>query len=131
MITWPEKKTWIEDRAMTINPSSDNYKSGWNTCLKACKEAYEKRNPKMTKPNNPPAFPTKDSVISVVEGIGYKECRVSNDGMTLREYYAGIALGGMLANRISDNEFNPKHYAETAYLYADAMLCQRKIENAE
>lgn len=35
---FPDKKTWSDDRAMTINPSSDNYKQGYNDAIKDMKK---------------------------------------------------------------------------------------------
>lgn len=40
-IKFPEPKTWTEDKAMTVNPGSDNYKMGFNDALKLCEKAYE------------------------------------------------------------------------------------------
>lgn len=45
-------------------------------------------------------------------------------GMTLRDYFAGQALAGMVAN--PDIEImRPHEYASDAYLYADAMMKAR------
>lgn len=41
-IQWPEERKWDEDRAMTINKGSDNYKMGVNDGIKLCKQAVEK-----------------------------------------------------------------------------------------
>lgn len=51
-------------------------------------------------------------------------------GMTLRDYFAGQALAGMLASpaspRINDLAVHdPKSYALGAYLWADAMIAER------
>jgi hypothetical protein len=44
------------------------------------------------------------------------------NGMTLRDYFAGQALIGLLFN---PEDGNFRLLAEDAYLYADAMLLQR------
>ena len=48
-------------------------------------------------------------------------------GMTLRDWFAGMALQGMLAQPLdSDCAFNPRLCAESSYEYADAMLASRE-----
>ena len=54
------------------------------------------------------------------------------DGMTLRQWYAGQALAGLLANP-SDvpmaGEANPQRWiAEVVFLYADAMIAHEAAE---
>lgn len=51
-------------------------------------------------------------------------------GMELRDWFAGIALSGMLANsaRIGDSTTGPEDYANWAYETADAMISQRNKE---
>jgi hypothetical protein len=44
-------------------------------------------------------------------------------GMTLRDYFAGKALAGMLAS--TPDEDDPEKFACDAYLSADAMLKER------
>ena len=44
----------------------------------------------------------------------------AGDGMTLRDWFAGQAMAGMLAN--SDRDGYPEDRAQLAYEYADAML---------
>lgn len=46
------------------------------------------------------------------------------NGMSIRDYFAGQALAGMLANPIS-REYAPEREAVAAYGYADAMLAER------
>lgn len=70
------------------------------------------------KPENPPAFPV------AFDHIG------KNDGMSLRDYFAGAVLQGMAVGvnpsvrRINSSE--EKCTAEQAYNYADAMLEARQ-----
>jgi hypothetical protein len=51
------------------------------------------------------------------------ETTTNPQGMSLRDWFAGQALAGMLA----DHERNgyPKDYAKNAYLFADAMIAAR------
>ena len=44
------------------------------------------------------------------------------NGMTLRDYFAGIAMHGMLVGRIA----TPDSIPTTAYEFADAMIEQRE-----
>jgi len=48
-----------------------------------------------------------------------------NNGMSLRDYFAGQALGSCIETYNYDN----KKMAEKAYQYADAMLAERETEN--
>lgn len=64
-----------------------------------------------TKPQNPYAFPVTDNTTFL------------NDGMTLRDYFAGQAIIGIYSahkERAAIDE--PEYWAETAYDIADAML---------
>ena len=65
--------------------------------------------------NNPSAFPS----------AGY-----GASGMTLRDYFAGQALAGMLpardeSGRVAYVELTPDEIAKSAYKIADAMLAER------
>ena len=46
-------------------------------------------------------------------------------GMTLRDWFAGQALAGMLAG--APFECEPTDYVDDAYRYADTMLNRRKV----
>ena len=72
----------------------------------------------MTRPlDNPPAFP-------LVVGTPSDPWGMQNDGMTLRDYFAAVALQGCLANedfrKTAGN--NPAVTSAFAYETADAML---------
>ena len=80
------------------------------------------------KPNNPAAFP-------LVVGTPQDPWGMQNDGMTLRDWYAGMALQGMLSNTAISKDMvkqgmrtqeNQGWHAETAYAFADAMLRERE-----
>ncbi len=58
---------------------------------------------------NSPAFPTS-----------------TFDGMTLRDWFAGQALAGLISNERVGQVITFSEYAEDAYSYADAMLCARE-----
>ena len=66
-------------------------------------------------PNGGPAFPTV--FIEVEWGSSY-------GGMTLRDYFAGQALAGMLANSSARGAWAT--YAEHSYAQADAMISARE-----
>ena len=69
----------------------------------------------MSKPNNGgPAFPCTDA-----KGF-------TSEGMSLRDYFAGQALAGMLADETKQGSRG--NYAEDAYDIADAMLAEREKE---
>lgn len=48
-------------------------------------------------------------------------------GMTLRDWFAGQALNGLLAG-LDHADCGPSGYAHDAYTYADAMLKVREVE---
>jgi len=64
--------------------------------------------------DNPPAFPVVSDVIGHYEG------------MTLRDWFAGQALVGMLASKAGIPPYSNSWAAERAYQMADAMLAARK-----
>ena len=66
----------------------------------------------MNQPDGGPAFPTHPD--SPASPAGYL-------GMSLRDWFAGMVLQGMLAGEMT----SAKH-AEQAYAFADAMLTQRE-----
>lgn len=67
-----------------------------------------------------PAFP--------VHGIGmFSEPITLKDGMTLRDWFAGQALAGMMANRRAD-EITSSQMARHAWKSAGEMLAARKDE---
>jgi hypothetical protein len=67
--------------------------------------------------NGGPAFPVADTV--------YPSGQVQHgfNGMSLRDWFAGQALAGMLADQM--REGHPKDYAKNAYRFADAVLAAR------
>ena len=53
-------------------------------------------------------------------------------GMSLRDYFAGMAMQGMLAHDDSPpNEADARLWANVAYTIADAMIAERKKANAD
>ena len=50
-------------------------------------------------------------------------------GMSLRDYFAGQALAGLLT-QLAEDEFGPGHFAKASYEMADAMLAARNKEVA-
>lgn len=74
-----------------------------------------------------PAFPVSCSADGVPLGVSYQ----NTDGMTLRDWFAGVALQGILAaNAKCSEEVNDKNVdfvvAREAYASADAMIEARK-----
>jgi hypothetical protein len=72
------------------------------------------------------AFPVSDHMR-----VGEIEIDRSHDGMTLRDYFAGQTLMGILANqRLAYDTVEDHDIARCAYLMADAMI-KRRSEDEE
>ena len=67
--------------------------------------------------NNEPAFPQFSQVFGGLELFG---------GMTLRDYFAGQALVGIM---LASNSYDPVAVAGRAYVVADEMLEEREKDN--
>ena len=72
----------------------------------------------MSKDNGGPAFPRKLEQCT----FGYE----LTGGMTLRDYFAGEALQGLVASCTNGQELTPGLGAKWCYEMADAMLEARK-----
>jgi hypothetical protein len=75
-----------------------------------------------------PAFPATCSSDGIPLAVSYPESQVS--GMTLRDYFAGQALMGILNNAGCFANMKDSDVAENAYHAADAMLAAREKEAA-
>lgn len=82
-----------------------------------------------------PAFPRAYSYNEAIPGRNRPEHAQS--GMTLRQYYAGLAMQGIIASRIQEDGSpgitcqwadTPSVLAELAFWTADAMLAHEKKE---
>lgn len=80
----------------------------------------------VTETNNPPAFPRS-----------YTEMNSSQQGMSLRDYFAAKALAAFIVNEGPVQKWGAEYSsvthesgyasdAERAYRYADAMLAERE-----
>jgi hypothetical protein len=67
----------------------------------------------MIKDTGGPAYPCP---------IQHDDWREDYQGMTLRDYFAGKAMQGMLANKWNQNYDS---WAQHAYMMADAMITER------
>lgn len=73
----------------------------------------------MDKPENPPAFP-------MIGTNAHSDQYIEHPGMSLRDWFAGQALAGMLAYHGSYGCGNgPGNNVARAYEHADAMLVER------
>jgi len=67
-----------------------------------------------------PAFPTTPQ--------SYEDMDPAGEGMTLRDWFAGRAMQGMLANDIECGPEQVPIIVASAYILADAMLAERSKE---
>lgn len=76
-----------------------------------------------------PAFP-----VPLNQGEAYKEHGPA-DGMTLRDYFAAKALGGLIGGRSWGEQMTPDEltttWANAAYVVADKMLAARNQTNTK
>ncbi len=61
---------------------------------------------------NTPAYP---------QNVHFKDCEIDFYGLTKREYFAGLAMQGMLSDPNASN-FKPPFIAELAVDFSDALL---------
>jgi hypothetical protein len=71
-------------------------------------------------PNNPPAFPTHHNVHDP-RSDGF----LSESGMTLRDWFAGMALQGLCSSGRA-SEYKTSEISDAAYSLADSMLAERE-----
>ena len=76
----------------------------------------------MTENNGGPAFPY--GVINCCPAHGDK-IEPDQNGMTLRDWFAGMALNDMIRGSYCDGVIEKK-LAKEAYGFADAMIAQRE-----
>ena len=73
-----------------------------------------------------PAFPTEHLET------GYEvQPYVPHPGMTLRDWFAGMALTGIMATAPERAQFQSKEVARLAYVLADAMLEEKQRREKE
>ena len=77
----------------------------------------------MNKPDGGPIFPIAGEIKS--EGIGDANVRWPHNGMSLRDWFAGMALDGLLAR---GGDYTYMSIGEEAYILADAMLKARESQ---
>lgn len=70
--------------------------------------------------NGGPAFPFAKE-MEKISGLQF------STGMSLRDYFAGQALAGLLTQP-AEPEFAASHFATAAYQMADAMLAAREVK---
>lgn len=70
-----------------------------------------------------------DSAFPSFAEIGGKEV-VGSDGLTVREWYAGLAMSGLMANSdladLMKSGWAPSKGAEICFAVADAMIAQAR-----
>jgi hypothetical protein len=106
----------------TINPFRIYLYHRRKICGKVVKDYTQEDDDMTTINDGGPAFP-RSAAFSNAERTACTE----QDGMTLRDWFAGQALAGMGVECTSD-EFCHSSVAECAYAYADAMLRAREVK---
>jgi hypothetical protein len=75
--------------------------------------------------NNPPAFPHVADILQVQGNSAFVKTLTQN-GMTLRDYFAAKAMQAIVSTVPHLRVIIPDHVAIEAYQYADAMLKARE-----
>jgi hypothetical protein len=73
-----------------------------------------------------PAYPQPNHVIDTDRGREEARGWMQDSSMSLRDWFAGQALNGLLSHVVGVKKGTPTAYARRAYDYADAMLAARK-----
>lgn len=73
--------------------------------------------------NGGSAFPRPG--VGFIDLNGNDVWELPQDGMSLRDWFAGMALEGLLASRMDLKDF--EHVACAAYMLADAMIKRKEI----
>ena len=73
--------------------------------------------------NNPPAFPHVADIVQVDGNAAFVKTLTQN-GMTLRDYFAAKAMQGMVSE--PSLRATPEEFASESYKMADAMLVARE-----
>jgi hypothetical protein len=78
----------------------------------------------MSERDGGPAFPTRVPREQMTE-FGYQTVYDSEDGMSLRDWFAGQVVAGVVTQEHITHGFSPAGVACVAYEIADAMLKER------
>ncbi len=82
----------------------------------------------MGKPDGGPAFPCSEAAVraEVINTRGNLQINQADQmGMTLRDWFAGQALAGLIGCHVQAGTKYGPSVCEEAYLMADAMLSER------
>ena len=75
-----------------------------------------------------PAFPCEANNHGIWPDGSAGRLNPASQGMTLRDWFAGQALEGLLGGRTHATDL-PENWANISYLLADAMLVARSAES--
>lgn len=80
----------------------------------------------MKKPDGGPAYFTKGATVLIPKDCTHaKQIEIQIDGMSLRDWYAGLAMQSLLLTRKKLDQFK---IASESHEMADAMLKEREKE---
>lgn len=71
---------------------------------------------------NDPAFPVP-SYLDAEDGSGTRMIVMASDGLSIRDWFAGMALQGLLVN--TPNGSSAQRVCKEAFGFADLMLAER------
>ena len=118
------KRNWLRDPCWDIEETEgfEEHREELLAYRKICEDEWERAYQKEQKKGGP-AFPT----YTLEFGENGARLGRKGDGLTRRDYFAGQAITGILANNRyatmdEYREGRSKHYAMLAYLVADALI---------
>jgi hypothetical protein len=85
-------------------------------------QEHRKGNHMTQKPDGGPAYPQSETLYD----DGAELVRTSHGGMSLRDYFAGQALAGLMAD--PETTESKDNVALWCYRYADAMIAAREAD---
>lgn len=69
-------------------------------------------------------LPANPTIYADLAPNGQREIYCDQAGLTKREYFAALAMQGLLASLTADDNFSPAELARSAVLNTDALLAE-------
>lgn len=114
----------LREAAQNVVDTLDDHHD-WHDLKQAIADLDEALKAPATSSDGGPAFPTKREALDP-RSIGWH----MQEGMTLRDWFAGMALQGLISHVVGVKGGETNDYASRAFQYADAMTAARERRDA-